>query len=186
MKQGMYKSLGIPVLGLALLMPGQAAWADEPYIGEVRMFAYDFCPKHWLEADGRTLPIENYMALYALYGITYGGDGMHNFVIPDLRGRVPVDYGHGPGRSPYRQGQTGGVERIKLTVDQLPIHSHEARSSHKNGKFYVSTVLGDEAKDKANEQVLHYIGGYKSHQNLPPYQAIRYCVAYEGIYPPRN
>lgn len=186
MKQGLCKTLGIPVLYFALLVSGQAAWADDPYVGEIRLFAYDFCPKNWVDADGRRLPIENYMELYSLYGNTYGGDGLHDFAVPDLRGRVPVGHGDAPGRSLYRQGQKGGEERTLLSVEQLPKHSHEVRSSPKSGEHYVSIALGGEESDKVRELIVHPSGGYQAHQNLPPYIAVRYCVAYKGYYPPRN
>ncbi len=98
----------------------------EGTMAEIRGFAGSFNPRGWMFCYGQMLSIADFQALYALIGTYYGGDGRVSFCVPDLRGRVPVGSGTGPGLSPYRLGQKGGVELMKLSNNQLPQHKHSA------------------------------------------------------------
>jgi len=98
----------------------------EPFVGEINYVAFNFAPRGWFQCDGQTLPINQYQALYALIGTTYGGDGVSNFKLPDLRGKVPVHQGGSPGFSVFSMGQTSGVENVTLTAAQIPMHTHPA------------------------------------------------------------
>ena len=111
------------VLLLALLTVGGAR-AQDRYLGEVFMTAATFCPRDTLEAAGQLVSIASNTALYSLLGTTYGGDGMTTFALPDLRGRVPIGFGQGPGLSDYPQGSSGGTETTTLTQGQMPAHAH--------------------------------------------------------------
>ena len=91
----------------------------QPYVGEIRMFAGNFAPAGWAFCDGRVLPISEFETLFNLIGTTYGGDGQETFALPDMRGRVPVHQGSG-----FTLAQTGGVETVTLTTEQIPDHSH--------------------------------------------------------------
>ncbi len=93
-------------------------------IGEIRLFAGNFAPRNWAFCNGSLIAISQNQALYSVIGTIYGGDGRTNFGLPDLRGRVPLAPGQGPGLSSYQQGQTGGVESQALNVTQMPPHSH--------------------------------------------------------------
>src|ERR1700732_1765045 len=91
----------------------------QPYVGEIRMFAGNFAPAGWMFCEGQLLPISEYETLFNLIGTTYGGDGQSTFALPDLRGRVPLHFGNG-----FTLAETGGVESVTLTVQQIPAHTH--------------------------------------------------------------
>ena len=102
---------------------------SEPFIGEVRLFGFNYAPRSWAVCQGQSMPITQYTTLFALISTTYGGDGRTNFNLPDLRGRVPVGFGHGPGLMyTYSQGQIGGYEQTTLSIANMPTHSHDATS----------------------------------------------------------
>ena len=114
-------------IALATTMPVAPAHAGaNPFIEEEMPVGFTFCPRGWANADGQLLPISNYNALFALYGTTYGGDGRTTFALPDLRGRVPIHTGTGPGLTPRPLGQRSGQETVTLTLSELPSHSHTA------------------------------------------------------------
>src|SRR6187551_2889389 len=96
----------------------------QPYVGEIRMFAGNFAPAGWMFCEGQLLPISENETLFQLIGTTYGGDGESTFALPDLRGRVPIHQGNRPGGQGYILAETGGVEEVTLTVNQMPAHGH--------------------------------------------------------------
>src|SRR5215469_10763681 len=99
---------------------------SQPYLGEIRIFGFNFAPVGWHLCDGALLPISEYDALYQLIGTLYGGDGQNTFALPDLRSRVPVHMGPGPGNS-FQVGQMGGAAQVTLTTAQIPSHTHTAQ-----------------------------------------------------------
>jgi len=109
--------------------PRPAKAGAEPFIGELMLVPYSFCPRNFTEAAGQILPISQNQALFSLLGTTYGGDGRTTFRLPDLRGRVPVGSGQGAGLSNVRLGQNGGAESVSLSVDQMPPHTHAATTA---------------------------------------------------------
>ena len=182
---------------LVTLPSKQVLAGPDPFIGEIMWVGYNFCPRGWSDADGQLLPIAQNTALFSLLGTTYGGDGRTTFALPDLRGRVSIHTGEGPGLSEYRLGQKAGLEEVMLTVDQMPTHNHALNASggaiDKNAagsimgspkqKIYdtpvaASTTLADTAISEA--------GGDMSHENRPPYLTLRACIALTGIFPSRN
>ncbi len=102
---------------------------SDPYIGEISIFAGNFAPTGWAMCDGRVLPIVQYQALYSLIGTSYGGDGVNNFALPDLRGRSALGMGAGQSLSPRSLAQKGGQEKVGLGQNELPSHSHSAQSA---------------------------------------------------------
>lgn len=102
---------------------------SEPFVGEIRMFGFNFEPQGWAFCDGRLLPISQNAALFSLLGTTYGGDGVSTFALPDLRSRVPVSLGQGEGLSSYAEGQAGGTETVTITPAQMPAHTHAVNAS---------------------------------------------------------
>src|SRR5215510_9218916 len=100
----------------------------QPYVGEIRMFAGNFAPPAWMFCEGQLLPISEFETLFNLIGTTYGGDGQSTFALPDLRGRVPIHFGNG-----FTLAETGGVETVTLTVQQIPAHSHPLLASFDGG-----------------------------------------------------
>jgi microcystin-dependent protein len=102
----------------------------EPFIGQIMMFGGSFAPRGWAFCEGQLLPISQNAALFSILGTTYGGDGRSTFALPDLRGRVAIHPGSGPGLSNYRLGEKGGVESVALNVNQIPAHSHGISASN--------------------------------------------------------
>jgi microcystin-dependent protein len=174
-----------------------ASAASEPFIGEIMWVGYNFCPRGWANADGQLLQIAQNTALFSLYGTTYGGDGRTTFALPDLRGRVSIHTGQGPGLSSYTLGSEGGQEAVALTVNELPAHSHAVNASSdatdKNAsgsvpgspkkKFYDSPLNADTTWDAS---AVGMTGDGAAHENRAPYLTLRACVALQGLYPSRN
>src|SRR5580765_3610287 len=101
----------------------------EPFLGEIRAFGFYFAPLGWATCDGQIMSIAQNQALFSLLGTTYGGNGTTTFALPDLRSRVPVHQGQGPGLSPYAEGQAGGTEAVTLAAAQMPQHTHPVNAS---------------------------------------------------------
>ncbi len=173
----------------------------EPYIGEIRMVGFTYAPQGWINADGQLLSVAEYTTLYSLYGTVYGGDGRNTFAIPDLRGRVPVHCGQGPGLPDYRMGSAGGSPTVVLTPNEIPSHTHtasvrakaaEADQAAPSDHYWAQLARGaaayaaDHDTTMASDAVhVDASGGSQAHQNMQPYLTIRFCVAMTGIYPPR-
>lgn len=165
---------------------------SSPYIGEIRLFAGNFAPVGWLLCQGQLLPISQYDVLFNLIGTTYGGDGQTTFALPDLSSRIPYHAGAG-----YVLGQQGGVEQVTLTTNQLPVHSHAALGSANPGTTAAPanavwasstyTAYSDQSTDAAMApNALDPSGGSQPHENMPPFLAINFIIATEGIYPTPN
>jgi len=165
----------------------------EPYIGEIRIFAGTFAPQGWAFCDGSLLSIGSYEALFTLIGTTYGGDGQQTFALPDLRGRAPVSAGAAPGLTPRDLGETDGREQVVLTGAEAPAHAHAWRTaatagtSKLPGGYYangaaLSFAAGGEPTPLAASTVAS-AGGGQPHENMPPFLAVSFIIALEGIYP---
>ena len=171
---------------------------SEPFVGEIRMFAGNFAPRGWAFCDGQLLAVSQNDALFSLLGTIYGGDGRTTFGLPDIRGRLPVHAGSGPGLSQRRLGAKGGAESVTLTVNQLPSHTHDynastaagAQSSPNNnvvsGRPGDATYTEDTATSAMANNAISSVGGSRSHSNLMPYLCINYIIALFGIYPSRQ
>jgi len=171
---------------------------SEPFVGEIRMFAGNFAPRGWALCDGQLLAVSQNDALFSLLGTIYGGDGRTTFGLPDLRGRIPIHAGSGPGLSQRRLGAKGGSEKETLTVNQLPSHSHPPQfstaSSIENNPE--NEVVGNsptvrifrpaETDQNMKSEAITSIGGSRSHSNLMPFLCINYIIALFGIYPSRH
>ncbi len=166
----------------------------DPFLGEIRMFGGNFAPRGWALCDGQLLPISKYSALFSILGTTYGGDGRTTFGLPDLRGRVPVHAGRGPGLSDYRLGKKGGQETVTLTTSEMPSHHHglvagsNSSASQASGNLIAaqgqfSTGSPGSAMHQAS---LQNTGGSQPHTNIQPYLAVHYIIALQGIYPSRS
>jgi microcystin-dependent protein len=166
----------------------------QPFVGEIRPVPYNFAPRNWQLCQGQLLAISQNDALFALYGTTYGGDGISTFALPDLRGRVPVGQGLG-----YVMGQRGGAESVSLTISQIPIHSHAALSTDNagvktapSGQLWATDGSGATAEyDLPPNATMHAAaigntGGGQPHENRQPFLTINFIVALFGIFPSRN
>ena len=188
MKSGFLKpdSMMVALIAFSSLTMSLPVRAQDPYVGEIRMFGFSFCPATWLEADGRLLSVNEFMELYALYGNTYGGNGRTNFALPDLRGRVPIGEGRAPGLSPYRQGDKGGQETVVLSVQQMPAHNHGVMGNQGTGENKQAVSIGGEEGGEVLDQPVQKSGEAYPHENRPPFLVMRYCVATRGTFPPRE
>jgi microcystin-dependent protein len=173
----------------------------DPFVAEIRIFPFNFAPKGWAWCDGQLLPISQNTALFSLLGTTYGGDGKSNFALPDLQGSAPMHPGQGPGLSLHDLGEMSGSDTITLLDSEMPSHSHFvqckgtpppanggipdpsiilARSS--GGTAYTASAnLGP-----MNPNALSPTGGNQPHNNLQPYLTLYFCIALQGVYPPRT
>jgi microcystin-dependent protein len=194
-------------LATAAMLGGTNALAcgGEPYLGQVCMSAANFCPKGYAEANGQLLPISSNQALYALMGTLYGGDGRTSFAVPDLRGRSAIGWGQGPGLTPVQQGDKRGAESVTLGVNNLPSHTHSAHAVNATGDstaadnswpanpanndrtpvVYNGYAPGGSAVT-LNSGVVGATGQGQPVNNLPPQLGMRYCIATQGLFPPRD
>lgn len=184
------------------------AQGDDPFIGEIVMFAGNFAPRGWAFCEGQLLAISQNDALFSILGTTYGGDGRTTFGLPDLRGRLAIHAGQGPGLSPHNLGAKFGSENEILTTANLPSHSHTATSTT---EIAVNTSAGEEGigngqyisshtdafnttatADKflgANPEfdiTVGNTGGNQAHTNVQPGLTVYYIICLQGIYPSRN
>jgi microcystin-dependent protein len=173
---------------------------SEPFVGEVRMFAGNFAPQGWAFCDGQLLAVSQNDALFSLLGTVYGGDGRTTFGLPDMRGRLALHAGQGPGLSERRLGAKGGSEHETLTVNQIPSHKHNLAANNAAGTS--TTPTGSLARDTAGSNLyaqalsttrsnlssnaLNNTGGSQSHSNMMPYLCVNYIIALFGIYPSRH
>ncbi|HKH49228.1 MAG TPA: tail fiber protein [Thermoanaerobaculia bacterium] len=172
----------------------------DPFVAEIRIFPFNFAPKGWAWCDGQLLPLSQNTALFSLLGTTYGGDGKSNFALPDLQGRAPMHPGQGPGLSLHDLGETGGSETVTLLESEIPAHSHALRGNNNLGD--TPTPGGNALARYANNNVyqqtvsanlvsmapesLPPAGGDQPHNNLQPYLTFYFCIALQGVFPPRT
>jgi microcystin-dependent protein len=167
-----------------------------PFIGEVRLFGGNFAPRGYAFCNGQILSIAQNTALFSILGTTYGGNGQTTFALPDLRGRVPVGFGQGPGLSSRTLGETIGTETVTLTANEIPLHGHamQALSGAANAGQGPSTSLGTATAalyGSGPTQVLagaglSASGGGQAHNNMAPSLAVHFIIALEGVFPSRN
>lgn len=186
----------------------------EPYLGEIALFPYnkENIPKGWLPCDGCSLTISQHMALYSLLGTAYGGDGINNFNLPDLRGRMPVhpinDVAQSEQRISINHGKQSGAETVAINASHLPSHTHQVNGENALGDS-VSPIANDTClwaipADSTKKQVavnpfstatpnarmdasaIAATGGGQGHDNMQPFLVLNYCIAIVGIYPIRD
>jgi microcystin-dependent protein len=187
------------LLALAIGVSPLAVHAStEPFLGELMLTGYNFCPLGWAQANGQILSIAQNTALFSLLGTYYGGNGITTFAVPDLRGRAPIGTGQGPGLSDRQIGEEGGDETITLTQQQMPIHSHAAGASTLAGNSVSPTNAlpakkfrtqlyrtGSSADTSLAPDAIGLAGGSQPHSNMPPFTAMTWCIATQGIFPSR-
>lgn len=170
----------------------------DPFVAEVRIFPFNFAPKGWAWCDGQLLPLSQNTALFSLLGTTYGGNGKSNFALPDLQGRAPMHPGQGPGLSLHDLGETAGSETVSLLESEIPSHSHTLRGSTAAGDdndppgAYLGRPAGRNIYGTAQSLVsmapeaLPPAGGDAPHNNMMPYLTFYFCIALQGVFPPRT
>jgi microcystin-dependent protein len=175
---------------------------SEPFLSEIRMFGFNWPPRGWAQCDGQSISINSNQALYALLGVTYGGNGRTNFNLPDMRGRTPMHANDGQ----YSSGQKGGVEKVTLNDTQIPIHSHDvnATTTDANTNMFDNNIIAagfDSRTSKLNPLNMYAPannlininiasvsseGSGNSHNNNQPSCVVNFCIAIEGQFPNRN
>jgi microcystin-dependent protein len=188
---------------------------SDQFVGQILLFPFNFPPKGFAFCQGQLLPISQNTALFSLLGTMYGGNGISNFALPNLQGCVAMGFGQGPGLTFRSQGDVVGLEAVTLSVAELPAHSHAidisaltATARCKNGAGNQSAPAGNvpaiEAagltatySDAAPNASMHSLpatasliaapaGGSQPHDNRQPYLALNYCIALQGVFPPRS
>ncbi|OCT16327.1 phage tail protein [Paenibacillus pectinilyticus] len=175
--------------------------SSTPFVGEICIFPFNFVPKGWAACNGQLLPLSQNTALFSLLGTTYGGDGRTTFALPNLQGMVPMQAGQGPGLSLYDLGQTSGTDTVTLLPSEIPAHSHTLQygtgggtqespsgqiwkdtAGRRSGLAY--TTPGNPVQMSGNSLIP--VGGNQPHNNMQPYLTLNFCIALQGIYPPRT
>jgi microcystin-dependent protein len=172
----------------------------DPFLAEIRIFPFNFAPKGWAWCDGQLMPLSQNTALFSLLGTTYGGDGKSNFALPDLQGRAPMHPGQGPGLSLHALGETGGSETVTLLESEIPSHSHalQGTAGIANQNNPAGLLIGRPfgggslykvpggAQVNLNDSALAPAGGDQPHNNMQPYLTFFFCIALQGVFPPRT
>ena len=180
---------------------------SDPFLGQIVMFAGNFAPRGWAFCDGQFLAISQHQSLFSILGTVYGGDGRTTFALPDLRGRVGLHPGTGPGLSARQLGQKGGVEQVPLGVNQMAPHSHtgedlvvkasssRADSTNPMNNSHALTGVGNIYRDADPNVAMRantvagstgLSGGGQPHINMPPFLGVHFIIAIQGLYPSRN
>lgn len=172
----------------------------DPFVAEIRIFPFNFAPKGWAFCDGQLLPLSQNTALFSLLGTTYGGNGKSNFALPDMQGNVPMHPGQGPGLSLHDLGETGGSQSVTLLESEIPAHVHALRGDRNVSESPDPTAntLGRGSSINAYQnnvsqnlvpmaaEALAPSGGDQPHNNMQPYLTFNFCIALQGVFPPRT
>jgi microcystin-dependent protein len=172
-----------------------------PFVAEIRMFGCNFPPRGWAFCDGQLLPISQNTALFSLVGTFYGGDGKSTFGLPDLQGRTPLGQGQGSGLSLRDLGEQGGAQTVTLLQTEMPSHTHRPNASTATGDQYAATsgvwsetkvlrqgknlYAAAPATTQMSPLALTVAGASLPHNNLMPCLTLNFCIAMQGIFPPR-
>jgi microcystin-dependent protein len=183
----------------------------DPFLGEIRYFSFNYVPQNWASCNGAQMQVKQNAALFSLLNKFYGGDGITNFNLPDLRGRVAMGFGSFPapsGSITYNLGASGGMETVPLTIEQMPGHTHNAMATNLAGNAAIPTsntlakdgtpstgtpfpIYADLGSSPSplvplNAAALGSTGGGAGHENRQPFLTLNACIAITGIYPPRQ
>jgi microcystin-dependent protein len=172
-----------------------------PFVGEIRIFPFNFAPFGWATCNGQLLPIGQNVALFSLLGTQYGGNGTSNFALPNLQGSFPINFGQAPGLPSYIQGESGGQAAVALLTTQIPAHTHtvvcaaagnstspsgNAFGSEGRGKPPAYAPLAVGAAVVMSSSAVAAAGSSQPHPNMPPYLTLNFCIALQGIFPARG
>ena len=172
----------------------------DPFVGEIRLFGCNFPPTGWALCNGQLLPLSQNTALFSLLGTYYGGDGRSTFALPDLQGAAPMHSGQGPGLSGHFLGESGGSSTVTLLASEIPAHSHALLATSTPGEVSTPTATTALARSTGkaayhaadgnqvamHPQLLAPAGASLPHNNLMPYLVLTFCIALQGVYPPRS
>jgi microcystin-dependent protein len=174
---------------------------SSPFVAEIRIFPFNFPPRGWAFCNGQILPISQNTALFSLLGTTYGGNGQSTFALPDMQGNVPMHPGQGPGLSLHDLGEIGGSQTVTLLESEIPAHSHTVKAISSVGNRStpaansLSRVTGSIPFVPGNplpplvamsSSSIASSGGDQPHNNMQPYLTLNFCIALQGVFPPRT
>jgi microcystin-dependent protein len=175
---------------------------SNPFVAEIRIFPFNFAPKGWAFCDGQILPISQNTALFSLLGTTYGGDGKSNFALPNMQGNAPMHPGQGPGLSLHDLGETGGSPTVTLLESEIPQHAHSLQASvhpanldnpgpnfalgRSTPAMIYKQPTGAATPQPLSDSTIAPAGGDQPHNNMMPFLTLNFCIALQGIYPPRS
>jgi microcystin-dependent protein len=192
----MKKSILLTLLVSFLIGTSNIEAQGDQFLGQIKAVAFPFAPRGWAQCNGQLLSISQNAALFSLLGTQYGGNGITNFALPDLRGRDIVHSGQGPGTLNVLQGEQGGAENTTLLVSNIPLHNHSVNASSQAGTSSVPTnnfpansgALDKEYATTSNSSMAATgsTGGNQPVNNMKPYSAVYYVIALQGIFPSRN
>ena len=170
----------------------------DPFVAEIRIFPFNFAPKGWAFCNGQLLPISQNTALFSLLGTTYGGDGKSTFGLPDMQGNAPMHPGQGGGLSLHDLGEMSGSETVSLLQSEMPSHSHALNASQGDGtertpaNQLLATGIGISQYQMPGPtaaalswNAVAPAGGNQPHNNMQPYLTLNFCIALQGVFPPR-
>jgi microcystin-dependent protein len=173
----------------------------DPFVAEIRIFPFNFAPTGWAQCNGQLLPISQNTALFSLLGTFYGGDGKSTFALPNMQGNAAMHQGQGPGLSDRFIGEIGGTPQVTLIESEMPFHNHSFGVTDENGAqgsltptvVLASSVGGNMYQTVTNAalvqlapQALAINGASLPHNNMQPYLTLNYCIAMQGVFPPRG
>jgi microcystin-dependent protein len=172
----------------------------DPFVAEIRIFPFNFAPKGWAFCAGQLLPISQNTALFSLLGTTYGGDGKSTFALPNMQGNAPMHPGQGPGLSLHDLGETGGSQFVTLLQSEMPTHSHSVNANVNPANLAAPSPLRSFARSApgtayktTNQNLTNFApeaigpaGGDQPHNNMQPYLTLNFCIALQGVFPPRS
>lgn len=173
---------------------------SDQFVAEIRIFACNFAPRGWAFCNGQLLPISQNTALFSLLGTTYGGDGKSTFGLPGIEGSAPMFWGQGPGLPLYDIGEAAGAQNITLIQSEMPVHTHVLQAGSDDGDLkapnntrilarstggflYQSSMAGIQPMAP---QAVAPTGGSQPHNNMMPSLVLNFCIALQGIFPPRG
>jgi microcystin-dependent protein len=173
---------------------------SDPFVAEIRIFPFNFAPKGWAFCNGQLLPLSQNTALFSLLGTVYGGDGKSTFALPNLQGSVPLHPGQGPGLSLYDLGEQGGSDTVTVLDSEMPAHTHTLMAQGAPAdtnvpvNFSIARVTGatpylppaGAPLTPMAFQALPTAGSSLPHNNMMPYLTLNFCIALQGVFPPRS
>lgn len=170
----------------------------DPFVAEIRIFPFNFAPRGWAFCNGQLLPLSQNTALFSLLGTNYGGDGRSNFGLPNMQGNAPMHYGQGPGLSLHDLGEASGSETVTLLESEIPAHTHNingATADIADSNVPVNNNIGKASTKvfntvgtavQMNASSISPVGSSLPHNNMMPYITLSFCIALQGVYPPRS
>lgn len=196
-------TLALALTAASFSAPDRAEADSNPLLGEIMIVGFNYCPRGWIAAQGQLLPISSYQALYSLYGTNYGGDGRSTFGLPDLRGRVAIGEGSGPGLSTARLGDKTGSEITTMTVATMPSHNHMVNANNSDGdkpgpggKLLAAAPTGGTGNETIYSTVapdrqmastmIAETGSGQAFEVTDPKLGLYHCIATSGVFPSRN